>query len=121
MEELTVTKHGTNSKITARILSDDEMRAAGFRCNDGRSWTYFSMIAPKQEISFTVDIDKSEPETPNIMVLDEDFCQPYDYQRFLEDRPNDPFLRSLQASVEQHMKKLETAGVLFGHVMGEYI
>lgn len=118
--EVQVNKHGVNKDIHATILSNEEMKKAGFKEYNGK-WIFFKIVDKKHEIGFYVEICGNEQEDLNIMVLDEDFCQPYDYQSYLMRRPSDPLLLGVQESVEQYMKQLEHAGILSGHVRGEYI
>ena len=56
-----------------------------------------------------------------IDVLDEWFCQPYDYQYILEKDPGHKIANIVKEQVEYWMEKLQEEGVLKGHVRGEYI
>ena len=72
------------------------------------------------EISFSVTIPKNGDDI-RIDVLDEDFCQPYDYQRILHDHPDHKAALIVQNEVEKWMDYLQEKGVLSGHIRGEYI
>ena len=72
------------------------------------------------DIDFIVKIPKDGSDL-NIMVLDMDFCQPYDYQRILSKNPNHPCASIVNEQVERWMEYLQEQGVLSGHVRGEYI
>ena len=72
------------------------------------------------EISFSVTIPKNGDDI-RIDVLDEAFCQPYDYQRILHDHPDHKTAFIVQNEVEKWMYYLQEKGVLSGHIRGEYI
>ena len=85
------------------------------------SWYLFSTKKYKKiDISFSVSIPK-EISDIRIDVLDEDFCQPYDYQRILNKNPNFELALIVLEQVEEYMEYLQSKGVLSGHVKGEYI
>lgn len=126
-EQVELNSNCVNTKIKATILSEQEMREIGFTdyCKD--RWFFCRGIRfPKEaryrgfDISFSVSIPKDGSDI-RIDVLDEDFCQPYDYQSMLRKNPTfEPALIILE-QVEEHMKYLQSKGVLSGHVKGEYI
>ncbi len=119
--------HGVNKAITYTILSDDEMRKIGFTNYNEPYWHFSKLIKfPKDkrykdfEISFGVTIPKNGEEL-QIDVLDEDFCQPYDYQKMLKSNPYFEPCLIVKEQVEEWMKYLMERGVLHGHKYGEYI
>ena len=126
-EEVEVNSNGVNAKIKAHILSDEEMKAIGFTNYYEPIWYFCRPIKfPKTkryrgfDISFSVKIPK-DGSNIRIDVLDEDFCQPYDYQHMLNKDPKfKPALITLK-QVEEYMEYLQSKGVLSGHVKGEYI
>lgn len=126
-EEVKVNSHGVNSKIKSHILSDEEMKAIGFTNYYEPIWYFFRSIKFPQtkrykgfDISFSVSIPKDGSDI-RIDVLDEDFCQPYDYQYMLHKNPTfEPALITFE-QVEEYMEYLQSKGVLSGHVKGEYI
>ena len=90
-------------------------------------WYFSRMIQfPKEkrwkdvEISFNVHIPKDGSDL-NIMVLDDDFLQPYDYQDLLSKNPKNECANIVKEQVEKLMKYLHDNGVLSGHIYGEYI
>ena len=128
MENVKLNKHGINAKIKATILSDAEMRNIGFTdyCEDRwyfRRTIKFPNIKRYKgfDISFGVSINKNNPEDLRIDVLDEDFCQPYDYQLMLDKDANFEPCLIVKKQVEEWMKFLMDKGVLSGHEYGEYI
>lgn len=114
-------------QIKATILSDKEMRDIGFTDHAKDRW-YFCKILKipnsKQyrgfDISFNVTISKNSSNI-RIDVLDEAFCQPYDYQYVLKRNPKSECANIVKEQVEEWMKYLQDKGVLSGHVYGEYI
>ena len=126
-EEIKVNKNCVNAKIQAHILPESEMRKIGFTDHVKDNWYFCRMLRfPKKklyrdfEISFSVTIPKNSDDI-RIDVLDEAFCQPYDYQRILYDHPNHETALIVQHEVEKWMDYLQKKGVLSGHVRGEYI
>lgn len=126
-EEVKVNSNGVNSKIKAHILSDEEMKAIGFTNHYEPTWYFCRSIKfPKTkryrgfDISFNVSIPKDGSDI-RVDILDEDFCQPYDYQHMLnKDSKFKPALITFE-QVEEYMEYLQSKGVLSGHVKGEYI
>jgi hypothetical protein len=128
MEDIKLNKHGVNAKINATILPDKDMRKIGFTdyCKD--TWYFCRMIKFPNirrykgfEVSFNVSIKKSNSNDLQIDILDEAWCQPYDYQTMLErDKSFEPCL-VVKEQVEEWMKYLQDNGVLSGHEHGKYI
>lgn len=114
-----VDNHGLNAKIQFHQLPDNEMKQAGFRMTqDKTKWYKFCTIA--QDITFNVSIPINGGRG-HIDILDECFCQPYDYQSILERNPNHPFANTIFNAVEKQMQKLSSCGIITGHTYGEYI
>lgn len=72
------------------------------------------------DISFNVSIPKDGSDI-RIDVLDEDFCQPYDYQSMLHKNPTFEPALIVYEQVEEFMEYLQSKGALSGHIKGEYI
>ena len=122
-----VNSNGVNKLIKYNILSDEEMRDIGFTDYSKDSWYFCRTIKfPNTkryrgfDISFNVSILKDNSDI-RIDVLDEDFCQPYDYQYMLDKTPNFEPCLIVKEQVEDWMKYLQGKGVISGHVYGEYI
>lgn len=131
-----VNSHGVNKLIRYNILSDEKMKEIGFHKNyyEGTDhekyspyWYFMRGIEfPKEkrwkgvEISFNVHIPKDGSDL-NIMVIDEDWGQPYDYQYLLNRNSKNECAKIVKEEVEKWMKYLQDNGVLSGHVYGEYI
>lgn len=122
-EKVELSKYYVNKKIKGYILSDNKMREAGFilvENSGGNAW-YYSRGIDSVEVSFNVTIYVSNPEEPRIDVLDESWLQPYDYQAYLVRDPEFKVALVVRDFVEKQMDKLQKAGILSGHVPGEYI
>ena len=129
-ENVELNSYGVNAKIKAHIFDDVKMRELGFTDYAKDRWYFcrginFKDIKKKRglndiAISFSVTIPKDGSDI-RIDVLDEWFCQPYDYQYILEKDPGHKIANIVKEQVEYWMEKLQEVGVLEGHVRGEYI
>lgn len=119
MNETELNSKGTNKAIKANILSDEEMLKIGFTNRTLKAW-YFCREIEDLEISFnvTIPVDGSDIE---IITLDEDFCQPYDYQYILERNPDLKVALIVKDRAEGYMTYLCSVGVLSGWEKGMYI
>ena len=129
-EKVELNSHGVNAKIKAHILDDVKMLEIGFTDYAKDRWYFcrginFKDVKKKRglkniDISFSVTIPKDGSDI-RIDVLDEWFCQPYDYQYILKKDPRHKIANVVKEQVEYWMEKLQEEGVLEGHVKGEYI
>lgn len=117
---------GVNKLIKATILSDEEMREVGFR-KVKHVWSFIKpVIFPKDkrwkdtEISFVVKIPEDGSDI-DIVTIDDDFGQVYDYQYLTERNAQNECANIVKSQVEEWMEHLQNAGVLSGHEYGEYI
>lgn len=114
-------KNGTSKNIqTKEGLTVQKLLDYGFTNHHDPTYYYCRMVG--DEISFNVSIDKKTlKENVKIDVLDEDFCQPFDYQRMILEGKVTPLVSSVYERVEEEMAKLQEAGILIGHIRGNYI
>lgn len=119
---MVLNSNGVNSEIVAHILPEKIMRGIGFTDNMPDRWYYCRILVSDKfgGISFNVTIPKDGSDL-DIEVLDEAFCQPYDYQFIRNADPSAEFAKNVFEKVEEEMKYLQDAGVLSGHNYGEYI
>lgn len=127
MKKVELNSHGVNKAIKSTILSDEKMREIGFTDYAEDKWYFCKSIEfPKNKryrffyISFNVTIPKDGSDI-RIDVLNEDFCQPYDYQHMLHYSPNFEPALIIREQVEKWMKYLQDNGVLSGHELNDYI
>lgn len=128
--DVEVNSNGVNKKIKAHILSDEEMKRIGFRGKyyegtdheqDCSYWYFSRTLEPrKYQISFNIKIPKDGSDI-SIDVLDDSFCQHYDYQYMLYKNPEFSFALNIKKQVEELMAYLQNEGVLSGHEPNEYI
>lgn len=137
MDKIEVNKYGVNKLINCHILSYEKMKEIGFNKNyyEGTDheeyspywWFTKSIEFPKDkeyryvDIDFTVKIPKDNSDDINIMVLDMDFCQPFDYQYILNKNPNNECSNIIKEQVEEWMQYLQDNGVISGYTKGMYI
>lgn len=112
-------EHGVNKCIKAHLLPDEEMRKIGFTDFRDGYWSFYKDL--DDELSFNVVINKENTEDLQIDVLDEEFLQHYDYQKYLRCDSNFKFALKIKDRVEDLMLILQFQGVISGHIKGEYI
>lgn len=114
-------KYHVNAALKSHILSNEDMKNYGFRyVRNYNSW-YYTHTIYDLDISFNVTIYVDNQDEPNIEVLDECFCQPYDYQYILSRDPKFKVALIVKDFVEEQMAKLQTAGIISGFTKGMYI
>lgn len=119
--EFKVNYNGNNKKIRIHVLDEDKMRSLGFTDYREGYWHISKTIPELSDITFNLSVNKKNPYDYRIDVLDENFCQPYDYQHMLTKNKNfAPALRCLKA-VEEYMDWLTKEGIVSGHKRGEYV
>lgn len=114
-----VNERGINKKIKVNLLKDEDMRTLGFTDYGKDNWYYCRNLI--EDISFSISIPKKNPDEFRIDVLDDNFCQPYDYQSILGRNKNHKFACLIMEKVEKQMEILSALGIISGHNRGEYI
>jgi len=112
-------KYGVNACIKAHLLADEQMRKIGFTDYRKGYWCFYRDLG--YEISFSVTINRDNIEDLRIDILDEDYCQLYDYQYMSSFGSINPIACEIDEKVEKLMEYLQSYGVLSGHIEGEYI
>ena len=118
MDEVKVNSHGTNAKFKFNIFDDKQMKEIGFTNFYEPYWFYCKPLLNDIEFSVTIPKDGSEAW---IDVLDSNFCQPYDYQKFLENTPDHKFAKRIKGLVDEEMVKLTRLGVIENYEVGDYV
>lgn len=112
-----------NANIKVNILEESKMRELGFTdcCKD--TWYYVETIFKDKEfvVTFNLSVKKKNPNNFDIEVLDEAWCQPYDYQKKLGESPNFKTGLKIHNNVQEIMKKLMDNGIISGYNLGDYI
>lgn len=114
-------ENGLNRALRGHIESDAVMEQAGFRRIVGTSTGPQWYLCRGLEPGFTLNVTIYDSGKLRIEVLDESFCQPYDYQRVLSRDAGNGFANAIWTGVEAHMAHLGKLGIVTGHEPGEYI
>lgn len=113
--------NGLNTAIEIHIVDDGTMKEADFRKVESDAgtgcWYLCRTVAP----GFTFNVTVCGDGTQRIDVLDETFCQPYDYQSVLARDAGNRFAGRIWNGVEDHMARLAEFGIVAGHRRGDYI
>ena len=115
-----INEHGNNAAIKVHILDDATMKRNGFqRFVDGiDNWWYFCNRVYK-DITFNMTIyDRGDWK---IDILDECFCQPYDYQAMYERGDYRPVVLTVMENVNEIMDSFVHKGIISGWKVGDYI
>ena len=116
-----VGENGVNSLILVHLKPEAEMRAIGFTDYREGYWFYHKMLDRKMEISFNLSVIKEDSSDFRLDVLDVWFFQPFDYQGMLSEDAGNKQAKKIDQEVEKVMAYLAEAGIISGHVAGEYI
>lgn len=111
-------QNGLNADIKASVLPETKMRELGFTDHSKENWYHCSRVG--EGITLNVTIPKNGSRL-RIDVLDEDFGQPYDYQRILKSHPNLEFAQRVKSRVEFQLELFSKAGVITGYTRGMYV
>lgn len=103
-----------NPKQTTQSLID-----YGFT-NHYEPHLYFLQML-NENISFSITVIKETLEIERIDVLDEDFCQPYDYQSILMRENDFEFARRIYYQVNNILSKMQEDGIVTGFQVGMYV
>lgn len=131
--DVKVNSLGTNEAIKFNF-NEELLKQNGFKFMDEPNypekwpipphWYYNKFFSYKSlEITFSVNyyVDPYKGSQFCIDVIDDDFCQPYDYQRMLKRNPEFIYAKKVWEFVENEMEKLQASGIISGHIRGEYI
>lgn len=120
--ECELNENGINKKIRVHLLSDKEMRKLGFTDYRKGYWYFCRNIC--STIDFSITINKKTSEDFRIDVLDNDFCQPYDYQGMLSKErygKHNSVAIKVYEETEKWMEYFKEKRIISGHEKGEYI
>lgn len=120
-KKVILNENHNNAAISVTLLPEDEMRKLGFTDFMKDRWYYCKTVHKRGDISFNLTIPKDNPDGWKIDVLDEDFCQPYDYQYMLSKGSANEVAKTVNENVEKEMQRLTDAGIISGHAYGDYI
>lgn len=135
----------TNTAIDYTLLSPSRMEELGFRYIENLStfgdpvYYYCKRLdlsdfiekkqhnnTPSQTDPYYITFNITLPIPYNqdkleIAIIDEEFCQHYDFQSYLQGDPNFEFAKCVAEQVEKEMSRFSEEGIISGHKYGEYI
>lgn len=120
IEGVAYTKHHNNAALDMRPLAEETMRRLGFTDHRKGHWYYCRSVSSDNDITLNVDIAKDGSDW-RIDVLDERFCQPYDYQYLLSVNPTLDYPNKVADECEKWYRKLSDRGLLYGWHEGMYV
>lgn len=116
-----INEHGNNAAIKVHILDDNSMGAIGFRWvpkgRFGGHWYFCNRVHKDITFNFTI---YSEDDW-QIDILDECFCQPYDYQAMYESGNYRPVILTVMENVNEIMDCFKHKGIISGWEVGDYV
>ena len=107
-------ENGLNARIQFHLLPAEKMAEFGFRDRDDE-WYLMRFIGPKYKDRYDVSFNVSVPKDGSrgrIDVLDENFCQPYDYELILSYNSDNRYACAVRDDVEREMAVLTDAGII---------
>lgn len=115
-----INEHGNNAAIKVHILDDATMKLNGFRrFIDGVDHWWYLCQRVYKDITFNMTIYDNGDWM--IDILDEWFCQPYDYQAMYEKGNHSPVVLTVKKNVDEVMDSLKHKGIISGWEVGDYI
>lgn len=120
-----INEHGNNAAIKVHILDEATMKLNGFkyfggvptRPQDVPHWYYCNRVYKDITFNFTI---YSEDDW-RIDILDEWFCQPYDYQAMYESGKYSTVVLTVMENVNEIMDSFVHKGIISGWKVGDYI
>jgi len=116
--DVPLTPKNQNANIKANILTKKEMISLGF-AHDIYAQSYVMREYLDNGILFECEIKFNG--TVEIEILDDDFCQHYDYQGILGSNPEHEFALIVHEKVQEIMKRLVDVGLIIGYKENDYI
>lgn len=120
IEDVAYTKHHNNAALSMHPLEDATMRKLGFTDLRKGYWYLCRSVSPDSDTTLNVRIAKDGHDW-QIDVLDENFCQPYDYQYLLSVNPTSDYANNVADECEKWFRKLSEWGLLSGWHEGMYV
>lgn len=102
---ITYTKHQNNAALSMSPAEDSTMRRLGFTDHREGYWYLCRSVSPDHDMTLNVEIAKDGSDW-QIDVLDENFCQPYDYQYLLNLNPTLDYPNKVADECEKWFRKL---------------
>lgn len=120
IEGVAYTKHHNNAALSMHPLDDATMRELGFTDLRKGYWYLCRRVSTDSDITLNAHIAKDGHDW-RIDVLDENFCQPYDYQYLLSVNPTLEYANNVANECEKWYRRLSEWGLLSGWHEGMYV
>ena len=111
-----INEHGNNAAIKVHILDDATMKLNGFKWVN-EYWYFCNPVYKDITFNFTIYSE----DNWRIDILDEWFCQPYDYQAMYESGNYRPVVLTVMENVNEIMDSFVHKGIISGWKVGDYI
>lgn len=117
IKETEIDENGQNKNLRFHIIDESLMRSVGFK----HTYNFWILCNSINNVSIIIEITDDEIGTIN--VLDDDFCQPYDFQKMIADYgDNAPSLAiKIQYELYSILDSMKTFGILEGWEWGDYV
>ena len=117
---------GTNEKIEFHAEDEAKLRDFGFHLFEGLfdippHWHWHRSLTTSVSLDVNYYVRPYKGAQVEIITIDEDCCQPYDYQYLLKRNPKMQYALTVFDRVEAYMRLLSEAGIVSGHEYGDYI
>ena len=99
--DVPLNNRGLNANLRAKPVPDQTMLDNGFRWVNDERWCYYEDLGYNVSLNITVST-----EGLSIDVLDDNFCQPYDYQAILRKNPESKVALEIHRKVQAIMKHM---------------
>lgn len=132
IEDVEVNKYHTNALLKFHVQNDEIMKANRFNQRNDGTWSYFKTIKvtdptlPKHErkkygLNLCLYITVDNDNILNVQLLDDDFCQPYDYQYLESHGYGNVYTKQAREFVEKELTALQNANIISGFTPGMYV
>lgn len=118
IKETEVDENGQNKNLRFHIIDTHLMESVGFK-HTYNFWILYDSV----DEDITINIKITDNEVGTIDILDDNFCQPYDFQKMIYDLgDNAPFTAiKVQHKLYTILDSMKTFGILEGWEWGDYI
>ena len=117
IKETKIDENGQNKNLRFHIVNESLMRSVGFR----HTHNFWILCDSMDTISINIKITDDEIGTIN--VLDDYFCQPYDFQLMISEKGDNAPSSAIEIQHKLYMilDSMKTFGILEGWEWGDYV
>lgn len=126
--DVPLNKRYQNENIRFGNPGEKVLLANNFRKLDSGNWICIKMVLNEPDTRKSAGIRVSmsttlDPKTGKawVDIIDEDFLQPFDYQKIICSGSSNRFAHEVHSKVQGEMMKLLSQGIITGYVAGDYI